>query len=133
MEKMCAVEDATGGIVMPSLSSPRPTSLSSQRPASLPSQRRRVLLPTPALGGSDGRCSHAAFEFARRGAGGMRLRLWSVATVVREAGAQGGDGEGSPARQKSSNDEGSVARQKSSDGEGNASMHGSVWSLLGRC
>ena len=54
----------------------------------------------------------------------MRLRLWSVATVVREAGAQGGDGEGSPARQKSSNDEGSVARQKSSDGEGNASMHG---------
>ena len=42
----------------------------------------------------------------------MRLRLWSVATVVREAGSQGGDGEGSP------------ARQKSSDGEGNASMHG---------
>ena len=66
----------------------------------------------------------------------MRLRLWSVATVVREAGAQGGDGEGSPARQKSSDDEGSAAQQKSSDdegsaaqqkssdGEGNASMHG---------
>ena len=54
----------------------------------------------------------------------MRLRLWSVATVVREAGAQGGDGEGSPARQKSSDDVGSAARQKSSDGEGNASMHG---------
>ena len=42
----------------------------------------------------------------------MRLRLWSVATVVQEAGAQGGDSEGSAARQKSSN------------GEGNASMHG---------
>ena len=66
----------------------------------------------------------------------MRLRLWSVATVVREAGVQGGDGEGSPARQKSSDDEGSAAQQKSSDdegsaaqqkssdGEGNASMHG---------
>ena len=54
----------------------------------------------------------------------MRLRLWSVATVVREAGAQGGDGEGSVARQKSSDDEGSAARQKSSDGKGNASMHG---------
>ena len=54
----------------------------------------------------------------------MRLRLWSVATVVWEARAQGGDGEGAPARQKSSDDEGSAARQKSSDGEGNASMHG---------
>ncbi|XP_066349237.1 uncharacterized protein [Miscanthus floridulus] len=55
--------------------------------------------------------------------GGMRLRLWSVATVVWEARAQGGDGEGAPARQKSSDDEGSAARHKSSDGEGNASMH----------
>ena len=54
----------------------------------------------------------------------MRLRLWSVATVVREAGVQGGDSKDSPARQKSSDDEGSAARQKSSDGEGNASMHG---------
>jgi len=51
-------------------------------------------------------------------------RRAAVATVVREAGAQGGDGEGSVARQKSSDDEGSAAWQKSSDGEGNASMHG---------
>jgi len=62
--------------------------------------------------------------FRWTGAGGMRLRLWSVATVVREAGVQGGDSKDSPARQKSSDDEGSAARQKSSDGEGNASMHG---------
>jgi len=58
------------------------------------------------------------------GAGGVRLWLWSVAMVVQEAGAQGGDGEGNPARQKSSDDEGSATRQKSSDGKGNASMHG---------
>jgi len=45
----------------------------------------------------------------------MRLRLWSVATVVWEVGAQGGDGEGS------------AAWQKSSDGEGNASMHGNYF------
>jgi len=74
--------------------------------------------------------------FRWTGAGDMRLRLWSVATVVREAGVQGGDSKDSPARQKSSDDEGSAAQQKSSDdegsaaqqkssdGEGNASMHG---------
>jgi hypothetical protein len=58
------------------------------------------------------------------GARGVRLRLWSVATVVREAGVQGSDGECGAARQKSGDDEGSAARQKSSYGEGNASMHG---------
>jgi hypothetical protein len=62
--------------------------------------------------------------FEWTGARGVRLRLWSVATVVREAGAQGSDGEGSAARQKSNDDEGSAARQNSSYGEGNASMHG---------
>ncbi|CAD6224435.1 unnamed protein product [Miscanthus lutarioriparius] len=67
--------------------------------------------------------------FRWTGAGGVRLWLWGVATVVREAGAQGGDGEGSVARQKSSDDEGSATRQKSSDGKGNASMHGLVYFL----